>query len=219
MKRTIITAGVLGLAAFAVAAPATAADKIVICHASGGGIYEGVDVSVSALAGHDLHAEDIIPPNNGIGARNWDSVGIGIHTNGCVVPAVVVDPPADDDPPVVVDNPVDEEQPVVVQHPVEQQPVVETPVLAPAAEQPAAIPPAAAPAAPRPAAVQPQARPASGAPAAAAPVTRGTNQGYNAQTAVGSPESSPAWFGGLGALVAAGAAVALRRRSGSSTAG
>jgi len=49
--------------------------------------------------------------------------------------------------------------------------------------------------------------------AAPAPVSVGTNQGYNAQTAVGAPEGLPDWFAGLGALAAAGTVVAVRRRS------
>jgi len=49
--------------------------------------------------------------------------------------------------------------------------------------------------------------------AAAAPVSVGTNQGFNAQTAVSAPNASPGWLAGVGALAAAGAAVAVRRRS------
>jgi len=81
------------------------------------------------------------------------------------------------------------------------------------------VPPAAAPAVVTPVVpAQPaatQVQPATGA-VAAAPVSRGTNQGFNAQTAVGGNPASPAWLGGIGALVAAGAAVAIRRRSASS---
>jgi MYXO-CTERM domain-containing protein len=61
-------------------------------------------------------------------------------------------------------------------------------------------------------------QPAGGA-VAAAPVSTGTNVGYNAQTAVGADPTSPAWLGGVGALVAAGAAVAVRRRSEAQQAG
>ncbi|MEE9097551.1 hypothetical protein VXJ37_15825, partial [Arthrobacter nitrophenolicus] len=46
-----------------------------------------------------------------------------------------------------------------------------------------------------------------------APVAVGTNQGYNAQTAVGAPDGLPGWLAGLGALAAAGTAVAVRRQS------
>jgi outer membrane biosynthesis protein TonB len=214
--------GVLGLTAFAVAAPAVADrgtddKKIIICHASGGGIYEGVDISVSALAGHELHAEDIIPPNDGIGARNWDATGIGIHGNSCKVPAA----------PPVVNQPV--ENPPVVNQPVENppvvnQPVVEPQVVTPVVEQSPVVPPAAVVPPPatvvvpeQPAAAQPRAAaPQQAAAAAAAPAATtslGTNQGYNAQTAVGGSDGAPSWLAGLGALFAAGAAVMLRRKS------
>ncbi|MFF2346189.1 hypothetical protein ACFVTD_10975, partial [Pseudarthrobacter sp. NPDC058119] len=46
---------------------------------------------------------------------------------------------------------------------------------------------------------------------AAAPVSVGTNQGYNAQTAV-EADSTPGWLAGFGALAAAGALVGIRRR-------
>lgn len=223
MKRAITTLGVLGLTAFAVAAPAVADrgtddKKIIICHASGGGIYEGVDISVSALAGHQLHAGDIIPPNDGIGARNWDATGIGIHGNSCKVPAA---PPVDkqpvENPPAENNTPV--ENPVVV-----HQPVVESQVVTPVVEQSPVVPPAAVapPAATvvvpeQQAAAQPRAAaPQQAAAAAAAPAATtslGTNQGYNAQTAVGGSDDAPSWLAGLGAMFAAGAAVMFRRKS------
>ena len=210
MKRTIATLGVLGLAAFTVAAPAMAASdkKIIICHAGGGGTYEAVSINVNALGGHDLHTDDIVPPNDGVGARNWDAKGIAVHAANCVAttPPVVVVPPIVVEPPVVVDQP-------VVEQPVVNQPVVEQPVVVnqPVVEQPVVVPPAAAPVAAAPqATVQ---RQASGTAAAPAATSLGTNQGYNAQTAVGGPEGQPSWLAGLGALMAAGAAVAVRRRS------
>jgi hypothetical protein len=234
MKRTIITAGVLGLGLISLTAPAMAAsDNVSLCHAKAGGGYTSNSIDDSGLHGHDRHGDDIIPPNEHLwGGQNWDAAGIAIHAGGCVAAAVVV-------PPVVVPPVV----PPVVVPPivVEQPPVVETPAVTPVdppAEVPAVVvePPAAAPIVNPPAA----AVPASGAvvvpaqsaaaapqaaPRAAATATNslgtnslGTNQGYNAQTAVGGAESSPAWLGGLGALMAAGAAVALRRRSGSSMA-
>ena len=229
MKRAITTLGVLGLAAFAVAAPAVADrgtddKKIIICHSSGGGIYEGVDVSVSALAGHELHAEDIIPPNDGIGARNWDATGIGTHGNSCEVRATppVENPPGGNNTPVEnppagnntpVENPTGVNQPVV--EPQGVTPVVEqSPVVPPAA----VAPPAATVVVPeQPAAAQPKAAaPQQAAAAAAAPTATtslGTNQGYNAQTAVGGSNGAPSWLAGLGALFAAGAAVMFRRKS------
>jgi LPXTG-motif cell wall-anchored protein len=234
MKRTIATLGVLGLAAFTVAAPAMAAgNKIIICHAEGSGIYKAVSISVNALEGHDVHMEDIVPPNDGMGARNWTNEGKILYIAQCaplppgetppvyppvveppvvVVPPVVVDPPPVVVPPIVVEPPVTVEQPVVVEQPVANQPVVESPVAAPVVPS-AVVPPAAAPKAAAPKATAQRQAPAAGTPAAPATTSRGTNQGYNAQTAVGGTETSPSWLAGLGALMAAGAAVAVRRRS------
>jgi LPXTG-motif cell wall-anchored protein len=108
-------------------------------------------------------------------------------------PVVVVDPPV-----VVVDPPV-----VVVDPPA----VVAAAVVPPAVVPPAVVTPAATTPAPKAAAKAPA--------AAAAPVSQGTNQGFNAQTAVGGDagNGAPTWLGGLGALLAAGLAVAARRRS------
>ena len=132
-------------------------------------------------------------------------------------PPVVDNPPATPPvtPPVV--TPPAEEQPVVVDKPVGEPPVVvdNSVVNPPAAvpEAPAAVVPAAAPAQPAPAkqaAAAPKAAPQA---PAQAPVSVGTNQGYNAQTAVGASETGPGWLAGLGALAAAGAVVAVRRRT------
>jgi hypothetical protein len=242
MKRTIATLGAVGLAALVVSAPASAAGEITLCHAVKNG-FVSITIPAEGLNGHekhDKHEDDIIPPNEYLkDGLNWDALGIAIHDKGkckAVSTPVIVDPPAKDDPPLVVDKPDEVKQPVVqepvveqpavqnpvIEQPVVEQPVVETPVLTPAAgEQPAAAPPAAPkPVVPaKPKAVQPPAEKAPDAAAAVPATSRGTNQGYNAQTAVGGPESSPAWLGGLGALVAAGTAVAVRRRSGSSMAG
>ncbi len=120
-----------------------------------------------------------------------------------VVPPVVVPPvePPVVVPPVVV-PPVEQPvvvPPVVVETPVVQSPVVvQTPVttVTPTVQTPAA-----------PATVQTPA--ATGAVA----VSQGTNQGFNAQTAVGGAESAPTWLAGLGVMLGAGALVAIRRRS------
>ncbi len=175
--------------------------------------------------------------------QNWDAVGRAIHANGCVVadvdvppvvPPVVVPPVA---PPVVVTPPV--VNPPVVNPPVGKPPVVHKPVVPPVVvvppvEPPAVAPPVAnqpvvenppagAPAVNPPTVVPPSTVPAqANAPhaAAAAPVagatanaSPGTNQGYNAQTAVGGSDSAPSWLAGAGALLAAGGAVAFRRKS------
>ncbi len=47
----------------------------------------------------------------------------------------------------------------------------------------------------------------------AAAVSRGTNQGFNAQTSVGGTADSTTWLAGLGVLLGAGAVVAVRRKS------
>ena len=212
MKRTFATLGVLGLAAFAVAAPAMADgggdtdDKIIVCHAGSGsnsGHFTMNSVAVPSLNGHDQHGADIIPPNDGMkGGQNWGDIGQAIHANGCVTPV----PEEEEKPPVEV--------PPVVIPPVVEQPVVETPVETPVVEtpviappvQPVVVPPVTVPAAAAPVVVPRQ-------PAAAGAVATaelGTNQGYNAQTAVGGA-NSPSWLAGLGALAAAGAAIAFRR--------
>ena len=203
MKRAFATVGVIGLALLTVTAPASAANEDYLCHANSSGKkpYTQIAINNHGLNGHDSESEDIIPPNQFSGGQNWDAAGIAIHANGCepvttppveeeeeVVTPVVVVP----DPPAAVDT--------VVAPPVE--------VAAPAAVVPAAVVP------PVVAAPAPKAAPAK-APAAAAPVSQGTNQGYNAQTSVGGNAGggAPTWLGGLGALLAAGLAVAARRRT------
>lgn len=134
-----------------------------------------------------------------------------VVTPPVVTPPTVVDPPVvtppAEQPPAV--TPPANETPVVVDQPVEQ-PVVQPPAESPAAqtpapESPAGVVPAAVPAQ----AAAPKAAPKA-APAAA-PVSVGTNQGYNAQTAV-EADSTPGWLAGFGALAAAGALVGIRRR-------
>jgi MYXO-CTERM domain-containing protein len=46
-----------------------------------------------------------------------------------------------------------------------------------------------------------------------AEVSRGTNQGYNAQTSAGGTGGSTTWLAGLGVLLGAGALVSARRKS------
>jgi LPXTG-motif cell wall-anchored protein len=235
MKRTFATLGVVGLGLLSLTAPAladsgsTSDDKIIICHAGSGsnsGHFTMNYVAVPSLNGHDRHAADIIPPNDGLKyGQNWDAVGKAVYANGCaalppeeeVKPPVVVPPvevPPVEVPPVVVppvevppvevppaEVPPVEVPPVVVQPPVET-PVVETPVTTPVVQTPSVERPAVAPPAATAAVVPEQ-------PATAAAGV-GTNQGYNAQTAVGGSDS-PSWLAGAGALMAAGAAVAFRR--------
>lgn len=230
MKRAITTLGVLGLAAFAVAAPAVADrgsdddDKIVICHAGSGsnsGHFTENMVALPGLNGHADHSADIIPPHDGMEeGQNW-AAGSATHANGCKVPTVVVPPvenPPAGNPPV--------ENPPAGNTPVENpagvnQPVLEPQVVTPVVEQSPVVPPAAVapPAATvvvpqQPAAAQPRAAaPQQAAAVPAATTSLGTNQGYNAQTAVGGSDGAPSWLAGLGALFAAGAAVMVRRKS------
>ncbi|UKA71124.1 hypothetical protein [Arthrobacter sp. FW306-06-A] len=147
-------------------------------------------------------------------------------------PVVVVTPvtPPPTEEPTVTPPPTEEptvtppptEVPITVDQPVVQPPAV---VVPPAVEQPAAETPAvqspevkspvvAAQVPAQPAPAKQAAAAAKAAPKAApAPVSVGTNQGYNAQTAVGASDGGQGWLAGVGALAAAGAAVAARRRS------
>ncbi len=232
MKRTFATLGAVGLAAFVVTAPASAAGGITVCHYGNGG-YHPISIPGQGLQGHDLHDQDIIPPNKDLEAgQNW-AAGSSTHANGCVAlpvtPPVVTPPvtPPVVTPPVVVDPPAEEDavNPPVVE-PVVETPVVEAPAVTPVVETPAVeapavveqVPAAAVAVPAQPSAAQRQspapARAASAVPATApAATSQGTNRGYNAQTAVGSTGTSPTWLAGVGALAAAGTAVALRRRS------
>ena len=170
--------------------------------------------------------------------RYVNECGATLPPGEVIDPPVVVDPPATtpatppaEQPPVVVDPPVTPpptvdppvtppptEKPTVVDQPVVQPPAVVDP---PAAEPPAAQPPAVqAPEVKSPVVVAqvpvqpaPVKQVAAAPKAAPAPVSVGTNQGYNAQTAVGAPDGGQGWLAGVGALAAAGAAVAARRRS------
>lgn len=230
MKRTFVTVGVVGLGLLSVTAPAMAApERVIVCH-NDGGSWAPLEFNINGLNGHDQHPLDIIPPTSESPGKNWTDAGKLLYVEKCAalppgetLPEVPdEEEPAEEDP--VVEEPVVEtpvvETPVVetpvVETPVVQTPAGETPALTPAAEQSAVVPPAAAPGvAPQAAApVAPAPRATVQQPVAATGATSlGTNQGYNAQTAVGGSDSTPSWLAGLGALAAAGAAVALRRRS------
>ncbi|MDQ0636160.1 LPXTG-motif cell wall-anchored protein [Arthrobacter pascens] len=206
MKRVIATVGVAGLGLLTVTAPAFAAENISVCHAtkSAANPYVLNVINGNGLNGHDLDTDDIIPPNALLlGGMNWTAAGIATYNNNCV-PVTVVVPPVD---PPVVEPPA---EPPVVEQPADP-PVVEQPVVAaaPAVVAPVVVAaPVVAPAAPAPLASSAR------VPAAAAPVSQGTNQGFNAQTAVGGNTGSeaPGWLAGLGALLAAGLALTARRR-------
>ncbi len=234
MKRTFVTVGVVGLGLLSVTAPAMAApERVIVCH-NDGGSWAPLEFNINGLNGHDQHPLDIIPPTSESPGKNWTDAGKLLYVEKCAalppgetLPEVPDEEPAEEEPVVetpVVETPVVEtpvvETPVVQtpagETPVVQAPAGETPALTPAAEESAVVPPAAAPGvAPQAAApVAPAQRAAVQQPTAVTGATSlGTNQGYNAQTAVGGSDSAPSWLAGLGALAAAGAAVALRRRS------
>ncbi|WP_155845195.1 hypothetical protein [Arthrobacter sp. 135MFCol5.1] len=231
MKRTLATLGVMGLGLLSVTAPAMAAsDQVVVCHQGSGGLTP-LSFNVNGIGGHDQHAQDIIPPTPKLPqGKNWTNAGKILYVANCapLPPGEVIDPPVVVDPPVVtppvvtppvVTPPVVVDPPVVTPPAVDPpvvvaQPVVQPPAAAPVVNPPAPVVAAAAPAQPA-AAQQVAASPQAAAQAApvAAPVSVGTNQGFNAQTAVDARDGGPAWLAGVGALAAAGAAVAVRRRS------
>ena len=217
MKRTFATLGVMGLGLISLTAPAMAAPNMVtVCHDGGstGTGWEPLSFNVNGLNGHDGHATDIIPPNDSIPlGLNWTNAGKITYIANCAPlppgetppvypvvdpPVVVVDPPAVvvDPPAVVVDPPATVVDPPVV---TVETPVVQAPVttVTPTVQTPAA----------------PAARVQTPARTGAVAVSQGTNQGFNAQTAVGGAESAPTWLAGLGIMLGAGAVVAVRRRS------
>jgi hypothetical protein len=239
MKRTFVTLGVVGLGLLSVTAPAMAApERVIVCH-SDGSSWAPLEFNINGLEGHEQHPLDIIPPTSKSPGKNWTDAGKRLYVDKCAPlpagetlpevdpPADEVDPPADEvDPPAVetpdvtpvIDPPGEQpvvveqpgaEQPVVVEQPGTEEPTAETPALVPAVEQPAAAVPAAGQAKTD----KQQGQPTAVTGASPAASSLGTNQGYNAQTAVGGSDSASSWLAGLGALAAAGAAVALRRRT------
>ncbi|HJV99552.1 MAG TPA: hypothetical protein VJ617_10710 [Arthrobacter sp.] len=228
MKRTFATLGVMGLGLISLTAPAMAApNMVIVCHDGGatGTTWQPLQFNVNGLSGHDEHPTDIIPPNESIPAGlNWTNAGKILYIDNCaplpagetppVYPPVVVPPvvvPPIEVPPVV-ETPVVETP--VLETPVVETPVVETPVVAtPVVEAPVVQTPVTTvtPTVQTPAA--PAATVQTPALTGAAAVSQGTNQGFNAQTAVGGTESAPTWLAGLGVMLGAGALVAVRRRS------
>ena len=221
MKRTFATLGVMGLGLITLTAPAMAApNQVVVCHAGGTGatVWDAIAFNVNGLSGHAGHPGDIIPPNSSLpDGLNWTNDGKITYIANCAPlppgetppiyppvepPVVVVDPPVVVPPvePVVVVPPV---EPVVVVPPAEQTVVPPAAVEAPVVQSPVVVQ------APATTATTGRTPAATGAVA----VSQGTNQGFNAQTAVGGSESAPTWLAGLGVMLGAGAVVAIRRRS------
>jgi outer membrane biosynthesis protein TonB len=205
--------GVAGLALLTVSAPAFAgtddnAKKVLVCHATSSATnpYVATFISINALSSHRLETADIVAPNSVLtDGHNWTTAGMANFAKYCTATAPVEEkPPAEEQPPA--EQPPTEEEPPAEQPPTEEQPpaekpavVTETPVTpAPAAEKPAGQ------------AAVPQ-RAVAKVPAAV--VSRGTNQGYNAQTSVTGTGGSTTWLAGLGVLLGAGAVVSVRRKS------
>jgi hypothetical protein len=213
--------GVVGLGLISLTAPAMAApNMVIVCHdgSDTGTGWEPLQFNVNGLNGHDGHASDIIPPNNSIPlGLNWTNAGKIIYIANCAplppgeTPPVYDTDPVDTDP--VDTDPVDTDP--VDTDPVDTDPVDTDPVDTDPVDTGTNPPPAQGPASGQmgtsgsgPAPLASSAK----APAAAA-VSRGTNQGFNAQTAVGGAESAPTWLAGLSLMLGAGALVAVRRRS------
>lgn len=234
----VVGLGLISLTAPAMAA----SDRVVVCHRDGTTLIplELSANGIGGHAQHT--EDIIPPTPKLPGGMNWNNAGKTLYVANCaplppgevidpVTPPVVVDPPVT--PPVVtppvVTPPVQEppavtppvqEPPVVVSQPVQEPPVVVSQPLqeqSPAkpetvvVEPPAVVAPAAVAAQPAPA-KQVAAAPKAAPQAAPAPFSVGTNEGFNAQTAVGAPDGGPGWLAGVGALAAAGAVVAVRRR-------
>ena len=187
---------------------------------------DAIAFNVNGLSGHAGHPEDIIPPNSSMpGGLNWTNDGKITYIANCAplppgetlrstrqwIPPVVTHPSSWSNPPV--DPSVD---PPSSNRPSWNHP--STPPVVPAGRTVAGGPAGrvqhrgAAPVRSRhrlPPAATVQTPAATGAAA----VSQGTNQGFNAQTAVGGTESAPTWLAGLGVMLGAGAVVAIRRRS------
>ena len=62
-------------------------NRIVVCHWNNGGGWDAIEVSTSALGGHENHERDIWPPVEGVtGGQNWER-GEDVWVNGCAVAA------------------------------------------------------------------------------------------------------------------------------------
>ncbi|MCU1517413.1 MAG: hypothetical protein JWQ75_2134 [Pseudarthrobacter sp.] len=158
MKRALGTIGVAGLALLSVTAPATAADKVIVCHAGGpaGTSYQPIDISTNGLHGHDHHKTDVMPPNRfAADGLNWTTAGQATYALFCPEglpaagegpaggePGSGVDPvgeePAEEQPPAH-ENPATGEEPADEEPTSEQPPTNEEPdTEEPAEEQPPA---------------------------------------------------------------------------------
>jgi hypothetical protein len=225
MKRTFATLGIMGAGLICLTAPATAApNMVIVCHdgSDTGTGWSPLQFNVHGLSGHDGHATDIIPPNDSIPlGLNWTNDGKITYIANCApLPAGETPPVYPPVEPVVVVPPV---EPIVVVPPVEPivvVPPVEPIVVVPPVEPTIVVPPAEVIQAPATTVTPTVQAPGALASTVQTPArtgavatSQGTNQGFNAQTAVGGAESAPTWLAGLGAMLGAGALVAVRRRS------
>jgi outer membrane biosynthesis protein TonB len=216
--------GVAGLALLTVSAPAFAgtddnAKKVLVCHATSSATnpYIATFISINALSSHRLETADIVAPNSVLtDGYNWTTAGMANFAKYCTATAPVEEkPPAEEQPPA--EQPPTEEEPPAEQPPTEEEPPAEQPPTEeqPPAEKPAVVP--ETPVTPAPAAEKPAGQAAvpqrAVAKVPAAVVSRGTNQGYNAQTSVTGTGGSTTWLAGLGVLLGAGAVVSVRRKS------
>ena len=206
MKRALATLGVAGIVLLSVPAPAYAANDVKICH-NGHVVWVNIH-AVDGPSDHAGHPDDIISPEDlppyGL---NWTPQGIETYENSCV-PKLPV-PPGEEHPPSEEQPPGEEHPPVKENPPVKEEPKpeLEQPALA---QTPVTLTPAPQVAAPQVTAPK-AAAPKGAVTKAPAPVSRGTNQGFNAQTAVGGSEQNGTWLAGLAVLAGAGAVVAVRR--------
>ena len=62
-------------------------NRVVICHWNNGGGWDAIEISTSALGGHDQHERDIWPPIEGVSdGQNWEQLG-AVWDNGCRIEA------------------------------------------------------------------------------------------------------------------------------------
>jgi hypothetical protein len=222
VKRALASLGIAGLALFSVTAPANAADSAVNGQVSGGNNQHAGNGHGSGNngngngngsgnngngnghgSGHDDHGNGNGNGNGGNGnghGSGHDEHGNGGNGNGH-------GSGHDDHGNGNDDGSCNPESPPV-EPPVVEPPVIEPPAVVP----PVVVPPAGLPLPAEPVITRvPVVLNAAAVPPAA--VSRGTNQGFNAQTAAGGAEDSNTWLAGMDVLLGAGVVVTVRRRS------
>ena len=67
-------------------------NKLTICHWNNGGSWEAIEVSTSALSGHENHSTDIWPPVEDVtNGNNWPR-GEAVYLNACAIAVVTPSP-------------------------------------------------------------------------------------------------------------------------------